>query len=63
MREQSRRLDELVEGKAEVERTLSTVSSDLQSQERKAREDQQQLTTLRQTLAQLSEREREVRDV
>ncbi|XP_071381629.1 coiled-coil domain-containing protein 170 [Centroberyx affinis] len=62
MQQQSKRLDELVEGKAKVERTLSAVSSDLQSQEKAAREDQQQLHTLRQTLAQLSERERELVD-
>ncbi|XP_078145756.1 coiled-coil domain-containing protein 170 [Centroberyx gerrardi] len=62
VQQQSKRLDELVEGKAKVERTLSAVSSDLQSQEKAAREDQQQLHTLRQTLAQLSERERELVD-
>ena len=53
-------LEDLVEGKAEVEKTLNSLSSDLQSQEKKAEEGQQQLITLRQTLAQLSEREREV---
>lgn len=61
MQEQKKRLDQLVEGKAKVERRLNTVSSDLQSHEKKTREDQQQLNTLRQNLAQLSEREREVR--
>lgn len=61
MQEQKKRLDQLVEGKAKVEKRLNTVSSDLQSHEKKTREDQQQLNTLRQNLAQLSEREREVR--
>uniref|UniRef100_A0A668ABG1 Coiled-coil domain containing 170 n=1 Tax=Myripristis murdjan TaxID=586833 RepID=A0A668ABG1_9TELE len=61
VQEQSKRLQELVEGKSKVEKTLSRVSSDLQSQQKAAREDQQQLSTLRLTLAQLSEREREVR--
>lgn len=62
MQEQKKRLDQLVEGKAKVEKKLSTVSSDLQSQEKKTREDQQQLNTLTQSLTQLSEREREVRE-
>ncbi|KAM4625271.1 coiled-coil domain-containing protein 170 [Polymixia lowei] len=62
MQEQSRRLDELAEAKTKTERRLSTVTSDLQSQEEKTREDQQQLTSFRQTLAQLSERERELVD-
>ncbi|KAM3871165.1 coiled-coil domain-containing protein 170 [Diretmus argenteus] len=59
---QSKRLNELVEGEAKMERTLSSVRSDLQTQEKKSREDQQQLNALRQTLAQLSERERELVD-
>lgn len=62
MQEQKKRLDQLVEGKAKVEKKLNIVSLDLQSQETKTREDQQQLNTLRQSLAQLSEREREVRE-
>ena len=61
MQEQTQKLDQLVDGKAKVEKKLSTVSSDLQSQEKKKREDQEQLNTLRQSLAQLSERHREVR--
>lgn len=61
MQEQRKRLDELVQGKAKVEKKLSSVSSDLQRQEKKSREDEQQLNTLTQSLAQLSEREREVR--
>lgn len=61
MQKQRKRLDELVEGKAKVEKKLSSVSSDLQRQEKKSREDEQQLNTLTQSLAQLSEREREVR--
>ncbi|XP_034530293.1 coiled-coil domain-containing protein 170 [Notolabrus celidotus] len=62
MQEQRKRVDQLVEGKAKVEKRMNTVTSDLQSQERKIREDQQQLDTLRQSLAQLSERERELVD-
>ncbi|KAM9341103.1 coiled-coil domain-containing protein 170 [Symphorus nematophorus] len=62
VQEQKKRLDQLVEGKAKVEKKLNMVSSDLQSQEKKTREDKQQLTTLRQSLAQLSERERELVD-
>eukprot|EP00064_Thunnus_orientalis_P009757 superscaffoldBa00001260_g9783 len=60
IQEQKKKLDQLVEGKAKTERKLNTLSSDLQSQEKKTKEDQQQLNTLRQSLAQLSEREREV---
>ncbi|KAG8013177.1 hypothetical protein GBF38_021420 [Nibea albiflora] len=62
MKEQKKKLDQLVEGKAKVEKKLNTASSDLQSHEKKSREDQQQLNTLRQSLAQLSERERELVD-
>ncbi|XP_031703246.1 coiled-coil domain-containing protein 170 [Anarrhichthys ocellatus] len=54
MQEQNKRLDQLADGKAKVEKKLNTVSSDLQS-----REDQQQLTSLRQSLTQLSDSERE----
>lgn len=62
VQEQKKRLDQLLEVKAKVEKKLNTVSSDLQSQETKSREDQQQLGALRQTLDQLSDREREVRE-
>lgn len=62
MQEQKKRLDQLMEGKTKLEKKLSTVSSDLQSKEKKTRDDQQQLNTLRQSLAQLSDREREVRE-
>ncbi|XP_076013549.1 coiled-coil domain-containing protein 170 [Genypterus blacodes] len=62
MQEQRKKLDDLMEGKTKVEKKLSTVSLDLQGHERKTREDQQQLHTLRQTLSQLSERERELVD-
>ncbi|XP_035530007.1 coiled-coil domain-containing protein 170 [Morone saxatilis] len=62
MQEQKKRLDQLVEGKAKVEKKLNTVSSDLQSREKKTRDDQDQLNTLRQSLAQLSDRERELVD-
>lgn len=60
VQEQKKRLDQLVEGKAKVEKKLNTANSDLKSQEKKSREEQQQLHTLRQSLAHLSEREREV---
>lgn len=60
MQEQKKKLDLLAE-KTKVEKKLSTVSSDLQSQEKKTRDDLQELLTLRQSLAQLSERQREVR--
>lgn len=59
--EQRKRLDLLAEAKAEVEKTLGSVSSNLRSREEKSREDQRQLGDLRQSLAQLSDREREVR--
>lgn len=62
VQEQKKRLDQLLEVKAKVEKKLNTVSSDLQSQETKSREDQQQLGALRQSLDQLSDREREVRE-
>ncbi|XP_033498605.1 coiled-coil domain-containing protein 170 [Epinephelus lanceolatus] len=62
MQEQEKKLNKLAEGKTKVEKKLNTVSSDLQSQEKKTREDQQQLNTLRQSLAQLSDRERELVD-
>ncbi|KAF7670066.1 hypothetical protein LDENG_00084480 [Lucifuga dentata] len=62
VQEQRKRLDELVEGKVKMEKKLNSASLDLQSHEKKTREDQQQLDTLRQTLAQLSERERELVD-
>lgn len=60
MQEQKKKLDQLLEGKTKTERKLNTLSSDLQSQEKKNKEDQQQLSTLRQSMAHLSEREREV---
>lgn len=61
MQEQKKKLDLLAGEKTKVEKKLSTVSSDLQSQEKKTRDDLQELLTLRQSLAQLSERQREVR--
>ncbi|XP_045063529.1 coiled-coil domain-containing protein 170 isoform X2 [Coregonus clupeaformis] len=60
--EQSKSLEDLEKGKAKVEKKLSTAMTDLQSQEHLAREAQQQLTTLRQTLAQLTDREKELVD-
>ncbi|XP_021429463.2 coiled-coil domain-containing protein 170 isoform X4 [Oncorhynchus mykiss] len=60
--EQSQRLEDLQKGKAKVEKKFSTARTDLQSQEHLAREAQQQLTSLRQTLAQLTDRERELVD-
>ncbi|KAF3700946.1 Coiled-coil domain-containing protein 170 [Channa argus] len=62
MQEQKKKLDQLVEGKANMEKMLSTVSLDLQSHEKETRENQQQLSSLRLSLAQLSERERELVD-
>ncbi|KAM7376207.1 hypothetical protein PAMP_005950 [Pampus punctatissimus] len=62
MQEQKKELDQLVEGKAKTERKLNTLSSDLQSQKKKSKEDQQQLDMLRKSLDQLSERERELMD-
>lgn len=61
VQEQKKKLDQLVDEKAKMEKKLNTVSSDLQSQEKKTSEDQQEVLTLRQSLAQLSERQREVR--
>lgn len=58
--QQSKSLEELEKGKAQLEERLTTARTDLQSQEHQAREAQQQLTTLRQTLAQLTDSEREV---
>ncbi|XP_074547762.1 coiled-coil domain-containing protein 170 [Halichoeres trimaculatus] len=62
MQEQKKRLDQLVEGKAKAVKRMNSVTLDLQSQERKIREDQEQLNTLRQSLTQLSEQERELAD-
>ncbi|KAL3968611.1 doublesex- and mab-3-related transcription factor 6 [Sarotherodon galilaeus] len=62
MQEQKKKLDLLAGEKTKVEKKLSTVSSDLQSQEKKTRDDLQELLTLRQSLAQLSERQRELVD-
>lgn len=58
MQEQKRRLAQLAQGKARLEEKLSTVDSDLRSQEMKSREE---LQSLRQSLVQQTEREREVR--
>ncbi|XP_005926143.1 coiled-coil domain-containing protein 170 [Haplochromis burtoni] len=62
MQEQKKKLDLVADEKAKVEKKLSAVSSDLQSQEKKTRDDLQELLTLRQSLAQLSERQRELVD-
>lgn len=61
MQEQKRRLERLAEGKAVVERKLDSADSDLRRREERSREEQQRAITLRQSLHQLSEREREVR--
>lgn len=61
MQEQKRRLERLAEGKAEVERKLDSADSDLRRREETSREEQQNVLALRQSLRQLSEREREVR--
>lgn len=58
MQEQKRRLAQLVQGKARLEKKLSTVDSNLRSQEMKSSEE---LQSLRQSLVQQTEREREVR--
>lgn len=62
VQEQKKRLDQLVEGKAEAEERLNVANSDLKTREKKSREEQQQVQALRQSLAQLSERETEVRE-
>lgn len=62
VQEQKKQLDQLVEGKAEAEEKLNVANSDLKSREKKSREEQQQVRALRQSLAQLSERETEVRE-
>lgn len=49
-----------MQGKAAVEKKLNWTDSDLRRQEEKSREAQEDLLDLRQNLAQLSEREREV---
>ncbi|XP_069567675.1 coiled-coil domain-containing protein 170 [Brachyistius frenatus] len=56
------KMEQLEERKTTVERNLSTVTSDLQSRERKSREDEQQLGSLRESLDLLSERHRELVD-
>ncbi|XP_028251985.1 coiled-coil domain-containing protein 170 [Parambassis ranga] len=62
MQEQKKKLDQLLDGKTKVEKKLSAVSLDLQSQDKRTKEDQVQLDTLRQSLAQLTERQRELVD-
>nr|XP_023009182.2 coiled-coil domain-containing protein 170 isoform X2 [Maylandia zebra] len=62
MQEQKKKLNLVADEKAKVEKKLSAVSSDLQSQEKKTRDDLQELLTLRQSLAQLSQRQRELVD-
>ncbi|XP_029982138.1 coiled-coil domain-containing protein 170 [Sphaeramia orbicularis] len=57
VQEQKKKLDQLEGRKAKVEKKLSTVSSDLKSQEKKSREEQQQLSSLRQSLDQLLDRQ------
>ncbi|XP_014324336.1 coiled-coil domain-containing protein 170 [Xiphophorus maculatus] len=59
---QKLKMNLLLDGKAKAEKKLSTVSSDLQDQEKKTREEQEQLDVLRVILAQLSERQRELLD-
>ncbi|XP_028293786.1 coiled-coil domain-containing protein 170 [Gouania willdenowi] len=62
MQEQSKKLEQLEDGKVKVEKKLNTMSSDLQNQEKTSREDQQQLYSLKQNLAQLSEQHRDLVD-
>lgn len=60
MQEQKNKLDQLEDRKAKVEKRLTTVTSDLENKEKKTQEDKLQLSTLRQSLVLMSEREREV---
>ncbi|MEQ2256863.1 hypothetical protein ILYODFUR_028516, partial [Ilyodon furcidens] len=62
VQEQKLKLNQLVDGKAKVEQKLSTLSSDLQDQEKKTREAQEQLNIFRESLVQLSERQKELED-
>ncbi|XP_032403441.1 coiled-coil domain-containing protein 170 [Xiphophorus hellerii] len=59
---QKLKMNLLLDGKAKAEKKLSMVSSDLRDQEKKTREEQEQLDVLRVSLAQLSERQRELLD-
>lgn len=61
MQEQKRRLERLAEGKAAAERKLDSADSDLRRREERSREEQQSVIVLRESLRQLTEREREVR--
>lgn len=61
MQEQKKKLEQVAEGKAKVEKKLSSISSDLQSREKQSRDDQQQLSTLRHSLTEMTIKEREVR--
>ncbi|KAM4723431.1 coiled-coil domain-containing protein 170 [Anableps anableps] len=60
VQEQKLKMSQLVDGKAKVAQKPSTVSSDLQDQEKKTRKDQEQLNILTENLAQLSERQKEL---
>lgn len=60
VQEQKNKLDQLEDRKAKVEKRLTTVTSDLENKEKKTQEDKLQLSTLRQSLVLMSEREREV---
>ncbi|XP_068195667.1 coiled-coil domain-containing protein 170 [Antennarius striatus] len=62
LQEQKRRIRQLEGRKAEAEARLNAATSDLQSQEERSRGERQQLHALRDSLAQLSERERELVD-
>ncbi|XP_010876806.2 coiled-coil domain-containing protein 170 isoform X2 [Esox lucius] len=60
--EQSKSLEELGNGKAKVEKRLGITRAELRGHEEQAREVQQQVNNLGQTLAQLTDRERELVD-
>ncbi|KAM9354823.1 coiled-coil domain-containing protein 170 [Pholidichthys leucotaenia] len=62
MQEQKRKLDDLTDGKSKAEKKLSTVHSELQSQEKRSQNEQQELRALRDSLAQLSDSHRELVD-
>ncbi|XP_033844592.1 coiled-coil domain-containing protein 170 [Periophthalmus magnuspinnatus] len=62
VQEQKKKLDQLEERKVKVEKKLTSVTSDLEVKDRRSKEDQQELSTLRQSLKLLSEKERELAD-
>uniref|UniRef100_A0A7N8XU17 Coiled-coil domain containing 170 n=1 Tax=Mastacembelus armatus TaxID=205130 RepID=A0A7N8XU17_9TELE len=55
VQEQEKRLDQLMKGKVKVEKKLSTVSSDLENQEKKSREDQERENHIKAHLPQIQD--------